>query len=76
MPLLPLHTSSPDCLRVVPSLAVGAAANFRTGGDLNDFLHGWLNYQVAARATTAQERPNATMPKMIFFFVHVAAGFA
>lgn len=23
-----------------------SAANFRTGGDLNDFLHGWLNYQI------------------------------
>ena len=23
-----------------------ASANFRTGGDLNDFFHGWLNYQI------------------------------
>jgi fatty acid desaturase len=23
-----------------------SSANFRTGGDLNDFMHGWLNYQV------------------------------
>jgi len=23
-----------------------SSANFRTGGDLNDFTHGWLNYQV------------------------------
>jgi hypothetical protein len=23
---------------------VASSANFRTGGDLNDFLHGWLNY--------------------------------
>jgi len=22
------------------------STNFRTGGDLNDFLHGWLNYQI------------------------------
>ena len=22
------------------------SANFRTGGDVNDFLHGWLNYQI------------------------------
>ena len=21
-------------------------ANFRTGGDVNDFFHGWLNYQI------------------------------
>jgi len=25
---------------------VVSSANFRTGGDLNDFMHGWLNYQV------------------------------
>jgi len=25
---------------------VASSANFRTGGDLNDFMHGWLNYQV------------------------------
>ena len=29
------------CLRQVLS-----SANYRTGGDANDFLHGWLNYQV------------------------------
>jgi len=23
-----------------------SSANYRTGGDLNDFMHGWLNYQV------------------------------
>ena len=23
-----------------------SSTNFRTGGDLNDFLHGWLNYQI------------------------------
>ena len=23
-----------------------SSANFRTGGDNNDFMHGWLNYQV------------------------------
>lgn len=23
-----------------------SSANFRTGGDVNDFMHGWLNYQV------------------------------
>ena len=23
-----------------------SSANFATGGDLNDFMHGWLNYQV------------------------------
>ena len=23
-----------------------SSANYRTGGDVNDFLHGWLNYQV------------------------------
>merc|ERR1711871_1017214 len=22
------------------------SVNFRTGGDVNDFLHGWLNYQI------------------------------
>ena len=22
------------------------STNFRTGGDVNDFLHGWLNYQI------------------------------
>mmetsp|Transcript_36651 Transcript_36651/g.58871 ORF Transcript_36651/g.58871 Transcript_36651/m.58871 type:complete len:482 (-) Transcript_36651:508-1953(-) len=26
--------------------AVIGSANFRTGGDLNDFFHGWLNYQI------------------------------
>merc|ERR1712086_213928 len=26
--------------------AVVSSANYRTGGDLNDFMHGWLNYQV------------------------------
>jgi len=26
--------------------AIISSANFRTGGDLNDFLHGWLNYQI------------------------------
>jgi len=25
---------------------VVSSANFRTGGDVNDFMHGWLNYQV------------------------------
>ena len=30
---------------------VASSANFRTGGDLNDFMHGWLNYQV--RQTSA-----------------------
>jgi fatty acid desaturase len=25
---------------------VVGSTNFRTGGDLNDFLHGWLNYQI------------------------------
>jgi len=26
--------------------AVIGSANFRTGGDVNDFMHGWLNYQI------------------------------
>lgn len=26
--------------------AVTSSANFATGGDVNDFLHGWLNYQI------------------------------
>lgn len=26
--------------------AVIGSANFRTGGDFNDFVHGWLNYQI------------------------------
>jgi hypothetical protein len=26
--------------------AVIGSANFRTGGDVNDFFHGWLNYQI------------------------------
>eukprot|EP00448_Togula_jolla_P039046 CAMPEP_0170645738 /NCGR_PEP_ID=MMETSP0224-20130122/43259_1 /TAXON_ID=285029 /ORGANISM="Togula jolla, Strain CCCM 725" /LENGTH=508 /DNA_ID=CAMNT_0010977013 /DNA_START=38 /DNA_END=1564 /DNA_ORIENTATION=- len=26
--------------------AVISSANFRTGGNFNDFLHGWLNYQI------------------------------
>lgn len=26
--------------------AVIGSVNFRTGGDLNDFAHGWLNYQI------------------------------
>lgn len=26
--------------------AVTASVNFDTGGDLNDFMHGWLNYQI------------------------------
>jgi fatty acid desaturase len=26
--------------------AVIGSANFRTGGDINDFMHGWLNYQI------------------------------
>ena len=30
--------------------AVTSSANFRTGGDLNDFMHGWLNYQVEHHA--------------------------
>lgn len=25
---------------------ITGSANFKTGGDLNDFLHGWLNYQI------------------------------
>jgi fatty acid desaturase len=25
---------------------VVSSANFRTGGDANDFMHGWLNYQI------------------------------
>ena len=25
---------------------VVGSTNFATGGDLNDFLHGWLNYQI------------------------------
>ncbi|MEO1268192.1 MAG: fatty acid desaturase [Myxococcota bacterium] len=25
---------------------IAGSVNFRTGGDLNDFLHGWLNYQI------------------------------
>merc|ERR1712070_283632 len=25
---------------------VTSSVNFRTGGDLNDFMHGWLNYQI------------------------------
>jgi hypothetical protein len=29
---------------------VVSSANYRTGGDVNDFLHGWLNYQVALPA--------------------------
>jgi fatty acid desaturase len=26
--------------------AVIGSANFKTGGDVNDFMHGWLNYQI------------------------------
>lgn len=26
--------------------AITSSVNFRTGGDLNDFMHGWLNYQI------------------------------
>lgn len=26
--------------------AITSSANFNTGGDVNDFLHGWLNYQI------------------------------
>jgi len=26
--------------------AVVSSTNFHTGGDVNDFLHGWLNYQI------------------------------
>lgn len=26
--------------------AVIGSANFRTGGNVNDFMHGWLNYQI------------------------------
>jgi fatty acid desaturase len=25
---------------------VASSVNFKTGGDVNDFLHGWLNYQI------------------------------
>lgn len=25
---------------------ITGSANFKTGGDVNDFLHGWLNYQI------------------------------
>ena len=28
------------------NVQVISSANFRTGGDNNDFMHGWLNYQV------------------------------
>jgi fatty acid desaturase len=40
------------CLFLDLRVACGAwpqvisSANFRTGGDKNDFMHGWLNYQV------------------------------
>jgi len=26
--------------------AVIGSVNFKTGGDVNDFMHGWLNYQI------------------------------
>ena len=29
---------------------VTSSVNFRTGGDLNDFMHGWLNYQIEHHA--------------------------
>ena len=32
--------------------AVIGSANFRTGGNVNDFLHGWLNYQIEVPACT------------------------
>ncbi len=31
--------------------AVIGSANFRTGGDFNDFVHGWLNYQIGPCAS-------------------------
>jgi len=30
--------------------AVTSSANFTTGGNLNDFMHGWLNYQIEHHA--------------------------
>ena len=32
--------------------AIISSANFWTGSDINDFLHGWLNYQASARDST------------------------
>jgi len=44
-----LYTFDRGCAPNSPTFymrQVASSANFRTGGDLNDFMHGWLNYQV------------------------------
>merc|ERR1711907_342510 len=44
-----LYTFDRGCAPNSPTFflrQVVSSANFRTGGDLNDFMHGWLNYQV------------------------------
>jgi len=41
--------------------AVIGSANYKTGGDLNDFFHGWLNYQIEhhmARPLTIHHTPH------------------
>jgi len=44
-----LYRFSTGCRPKSPTFylrAITSSANFGTGGDLNDFLHGWLNYQI------------------------------
>lgn len=41
---------------------VVSSANFRTGGDVNDFLHGWLNYQIEHHVRARLARARARGP--------------
>ena len=49
---LTARTVTKNAFRCAPNSAtfylrqVVSSANFRTGSDTNDFMHGWLNYQV------------------------------
>ena len=43
---LPLRTETKPRSDDFYLRAVIGSANFRTGGDVNDFFHGWLNYQI------------------------------
>ena len=42
----PYLLRSPHISRARSFVQVTSSVNFRTGGDVNDFLHGWLNYQI------------------------------
>ena len=52
--IVPNHTGDDillfeDCVNTKSEFflrQITGSANFKTGGDVNDFLHGWLNYQI------------------------------